>query len=269
MMSRATSTPLDDIEFLARSEHRVAVLDALADRPRSRVALRRETGASSSTVGRTLRAFEERNWIRRTGKRYETTQLGAFVAAGLRELIDRLETERKLRDTWQWLPSEGSGFTIEMATDAVVTVAEVDAPYRPVNRFASLFEETDRFRFVGFDIALLEPCKDELRERVLDGMRTEIIDPPSVARSILATYGEHCAGPLESGNLTVRAHDDLPPYGISLFDDRVAVSCADRRSGAVQLLLDTDVPTTCEWAESAFERYRRESRPLTLGSVSE
>ena len=268
MIPSTTSAPLDDIEFLARSEHRVTVLDAVAERPRSRADLRARTEASSSTIGRTLRAFEERNWISRNGDRYEITQLGAFVATGMRELIDRLETERQLRDAWQWLPTETGGFTIEMATDAVVTVAEADAPYRPVNRFASLLRGTDRFRFVGSDIALLEPCKDELRRRIIDGMHAEIIDPPSVARYILSTYREHCSVPLESDNLTVWLHDDVLPFGISLFDDRIAVSCHAQDSGMVRVLIDTDAPETRGWAESTFESYRREARPLALEPTS-
>ncbi|WP_222914873.1 MarR family transcriptional regulator [Natrinema sp. SYSU A 869] len=258
------STPLDDIEFLARSEHRVTVLAALARRPQSRTDLLELTEASSSTIGRTLREFEGRQWIEKDGHQFEATQLGRFVAAGMRELTDRLETEQRLRDVWQWLPSETSGFTIEMASDAVVTVAGADDPYGPVNRFVSLLWETDGFRFVGHDVALLEPCKDELRQRILDGMQTEVIDPPSVARYILSTYKEHCSEPLESGNLTVQMHDELPAYGLSLFDDRIAISGYNTESGTVQVLLDTDAPEAHEWAISAYESYRREARPLAL-----
>ncbi len=268
-MPKTASGPLDDIAFLARSEHRVTALDAVADRPRSRADLRAKTGASSSTIGRTLRAFEERSWIRKNKNRYEATELGVFVAAGMRELVGRFETERKLRDAWQWLPDEVGSFTIEMASDAVVTVAKADAPYCPVNRFASLLRETERFRFVGFDIALLEPCKDELRRRIVDGMHTEIIDPPNVAKYILSTYREHCSAPLESDNLAVRVHDELPPYGISLFDDRIAISCYNQDSGIVRVLIDTDSPEAREWAESTFEYYRREARPLGLELVAE
>jgi predicted transcriptional regulator len=187
----------------------------------------------------------------------------------MRELIERLETEQQLRDVWQWLPSETSDFTIEMASDAVVTDAGSDNPYGPVNRFVSLLRETDRFRFVGHDVALLEPCKDELRQRILDGMRTEVVDPPSVAKYILSAYKEHCSGPLESGNLTVRVHDELPTYGLSLFDDRIAISGYNTESGTVQVLLDTDAPEAREWAESTFESYRREARPLTLETAAE
>lgn len=265
MLSKTTnSSPLDDIEFLARSEHRVTALAALARRPQTRADLLELTEASSSTIGRTLREFEARHWISKEGHHYEATELGAFVASGMRELIERMETEQTLRDVWQWLPSETSGFTIEIASDATVTGAGADDPYGPVNRFVSLLRETDRFRFVGYDVALLEPCKDELRQRILDGMQTEVIDPPSVARYILSTYKEHCSGPLESGNLTVQMHDELPAYGLSLFDDRIAISGYNRDSGTVQVLLDTDAPKARGWAISTYESYQREARPLAL-----
>ncbi len=253
---------INDIAFLARSDHRVTALTALAEGPKSRADLRAMTEVSSSTIGRTLREFEDRRWIGKNGHQYEATQLGAFVASGMAELIARIEAERKLRDVWRLLPIEASGFTIEMGSDAVVTVAEADDPYRPVNRFVSLLRETERFRFVGFDVALLEPCKDVLSQRIIDGMQTEIIDRPSSARYIVSTYPEHCSEPLESGNLTVRTHDDLPMYGVSLFDDRIGLSGYNRDSGTVQALIDTNAPAAREWAESTYESYRREARPF-------
>ena len=269
MPSGITDSSIDDIAYLVRSEHRVSTLAALTVRPRSRSELWEMAGVSSSTMRRTLTEFEKRHWIRRNGYQYEVTQMGGFIASAVTELIERVETERRLRDVWHWLPGEESGFTVEMCSDAVVTVAEADDPYRPVNRFVSLLRETDRFRFVGFDIALLEPCRDELSRRIVDGMRTEIIDPPSVARYILSTYPEHCSEPLESGNLTVRLHDDLPPYGVSIFADRVGISGYDSDSGTVRVLVDTDAPEVREWAEATYESYRREARPLALEPAAE
>ncbi len=262
MKPRTTSPALDDVDFLARAGHRVAVLTALSERPRSRIDLRELTGVSQSTIGRTLREFEDRHWIVRDGGQYETTQLGAFVAEGVQELLDRFEAERTLRAVWRLLPDESSGFAVEMAADAVVTVADAEAPYRPVNRFASLLRETDRFRFVGRVVALLEPCRDELRERILDGMDAEIVDSPEDARYVLSNYREHCAAPLQRDNFTVRVHDDVPPYGVALFDDRIAVGCYDRDSGTVRALIDTDALDAREWAEATFESHRREVQPL-------
>lgn len=107
---------LDDIEFLARSEHRVEVLDALAERPHSRTDLQVMTGASSSTIRRLLCEFEERCWIRRNGHQYEATQPGTFVAEGLLALLGHMETERTLRAVWQWLPP--------VVTDVLILVPE-------------------------------------------------------------------------------------------------------------------------------------------------
>ncbi|WP_101295653.1 helix-turn-helix transcriptional regulator [Halegenticoccus soli] len=264
-----TGSSIDDVAYLTRADHRIPTLIALTVRPRSRSELWELTGVSSSTIRRTLREFEDRNWIRRDGYQFEATQLGAFVASALAEMIERVETERRLRDVWRWLPGEECGFTIEMCSDAVVTVADADDPYRPVNRFTSLLRETDRFRFAGFDVALFEPCKDELCRRIVDGMQTEIIDPPRVARYIRSTCPELFSEALESGNLTVRLHDELPPYGVGIFDRRVAISGYDPDSVTVRVLVDTDASEAREWAESIYRSYRRQTPTIPLETVAE
>jgi predicted transcriptional regulator len=258
----ATGSPVEDIAYLTRADHRVATLSAMTVRPRSRSELVELTGVSSSTIRRTLREFEELNWIRRVDYRYETTLLGSYVASGLEELIDRVETERTLRNVWPWLPEEVVEFAFESSADATVTVAEREAPYRPVNRFASLLEAADSFRFLGVDIVMLEPCREEFRRRVLDGMRAEIVNPPSAAEYIVSTYPTLCSEILESETMTALVHDDVPSYGISLFDDRVGVNGYDPDSGAVKVFVDTDCPETREWAESVYATYRSEARPL-------
>lgn len=257
MQYRDTHPPLEEIEFLARSPHRVRVLDAVARRAQSRADLLAMTDVSQSTMGRTLRAFEDRGWIRRDGRHYEATQAGAFVATGMRDLVDRLETELTLRDICRWLPPPESGFTMELCADATVTVADAEDPYRPITRFRSLLGKTERLRFAGFDLALLEPSRDDLTNNILEGMRTEIIDPPHVVQHIRSNYPEQFEAVLESGNLTLRVHDDLPPYGLGLFDDRVVISGYDSESGTVRALVDTDAPAAREWAESTYLDYRR------------
>ena len=264
MTPATTGSPIDDIAYLARSEHRAPTLVALTVRPRSRSELWEMTGVSSSTIRRTLSEFEERGWIRRDGYQYETTPLGAFVATAVAELIERVETERKLRDVWHLLPEEESGFSVEMCADAVVTVADADDPYRPVNRFVSLLRETDEFRFTGLDVALLEPCKEEFCERIVDGAVAEIVNPPRVANYVRTTCPELFSDALASGNLTVRLHDDLPTYGVCIFDDRVAVSAYDPDGVAVRVLVDTDDPEAREWAESTYASHLRTTPTLPL-----
>jgi hypothetical protein len=180
-----------------------------------------------------------------------------------------VETERKLRDVWHLLPDEESGFTVEMCADAVVTLAQADDPNRPVNRFLSLVRETDRFQFSGLDVAMLEPCKEELCRQIVDGVEAEVINPPRVATYIRSTCPELFSEALDSGNLTVRLHDDLPSYGVCVFDDRIAIAAYDPDSVTVRVLVDTDHPDAREWAESMYTSHWRRTPTLPLESTTE
>lgn len=264
MDSDTTASPLDDVEFLARSHHRVTILAALARRPQSRADLRAMTDVSASTISRTLQEFESRDWVVRSGSHYEATQLGQFVASGVRSLLDRMEIEQTLRGVSASLPGAESGFSMEMVADATVTVAGAKNPYRPVNRFRSLLTSADRFRFAGFDVALLELCKDELCQLIVDGMEAEIINSPSVTKYIRSTCADQFTQSLQSGNLTIWLHDDLPPFGIGFVDRRVVICGYDPASGTVQVVLDTDTPAAREWAESVYDSYRRETPTFSL-----
>lgn len=251
---------IEDMAYLVRSEHRIQALVALTIRPRSRSELWELTGVSSSTIRRTLREFEKRNWVRKREYRYEATPLGAFVESAMADVIEQFELEQRLRDVWQWLPDEESGFTIDMCSEAVVTVADADDPYGPVNRVLSLLEDSDEFRFAGFEVALLEPCEAELSERITDGMRAELINPPRVAEYIHSSGSEQFAEAVEQGTLSIQVHDELPSYGVSIFDDRIAISGYGPDCVTVRVVVDTAAPDAREWAEAVYEEYRREAQ---------
>lgn len=257
-----TDSPIDDIAYLTRSEHRIPTLVALTERPRSRSELCELAGVSSSTMRRTLDEFEDRTWIRKDGYQYVATCLGQAIASGMEDLLNQVETERKLRNICHLLPDEVIEFTIEMSSETTVTVADHDAPFRPVSRFRSLLLETDQFQFLGVDLALLEPCREEFRRRILDGMQAEIINPPDAARYIISTYPELCTDILESGNLNPLVHDDVPTYGISFFDDRIAVNDYDPDRAKAEVLIDTSTRIAHDWAESVYTTYKSEARPL-------
>lgn len=256
------NAPLDDIAFLARSSHRVGVLDALADRPRDRNHLRAATGASSPTMGRILSDFEERRWIIRNGHTYELSQLGEFVADHFLDLFEAMDIERKLRDVWQWLPREMEGFSIDLFTDAVVSYPGPGYPYEPVERLTQLIDETSRMR--GFDSIVYKSVNNETVCRaVLDGMELEYVYSPSALEGTVAWNPERVMEAASRENCTVLVHDALPDgdrCGLGIVDDRAGICCHDAETGALRAIIDTDAPEAREWAISAFERIRREAR---------
>lgn len=259
---RTSASPIHDVAYLARSDHRVPALVALTTRPRSRSELCELAGVSSSTIRRTIREFEDRHWVRKDGYQYEATRLGTVVASGMERLLEQLETERRFRRVWQWLPESVCEFDPETWAEITVTVAEPDAPYRPVNRFETLLSDASSVRFCKPEIALMEPCLDVLFRLVESGIDVTLIDRPGCHAYFVSTYPERSSTMIRRENFTVLEHEDLPSYGIGLLDDQVFVSCYERDSGVVQAVLDTDASTVREWAASEYASYEREAHPL-------
>ncbi len=259
---KTPDSPIGDIAYLVRSEHRIPALVALTERPWSRAELCELTGVSASTIRRTVAEFEDRLWIRKDGCEYVATRLGEAIAAGAEEMIKRVETERQLRDLWHMLPDAVSEFPIETWSDLNVTAADPTVPYRPVIRFKSLLEKTTTLRYLRPQVALMDPCFDRLYQQVHDGVDVTLIDRPNSHTYFVSTYPERSAELGRRSNFSVLEHDDLPPYGIGLLDECVTISCYEQDSGTVRAMIDTDVPVVRDWARSAFERYRRDARPV-------
>lgn len=218
---------------------------------------------------RTLDEFDKRLWIRKDRYQYVATRLGEATASGMEDLIERVETERKLRSVWQWLPATISEFPFETWSELTITVAEPDAPYRPVERFESLLRETTTVRFLRPEVALMDLCFDLLYQLIGEGVDMTLIDRPECHEYFLSTYPDRSSEMVQQDNFTVLEHDDLPPHGIGLLDECVTISCYEPDSGTVHAVIDTDVPAVHEWAISAYESYRREARPLALKMAAE
>lgn len=260
----------EEIEFIARSKHRVGVLDALAGQDCTRDELRTATGASSPTMGRVLGDFEGRRWIERIGSTYELTPLGEFVAGRFADLHDAMATERKLRAVWRWLPREMEGFSVELFADAVVAYPGPGYPYEPVTRVIELVEKSDSMRGLGTTV-FKSIANEAVCLAVLDGMAFEYVYPPEVLAATVAWDPDMVERAAVQDHCTVLVHDDLPDKercGIGIFDRRVGICCHDADTRALMAWIDTDAPEAREWALSVFERYRREARPADEAAMS-
>jgi predicted transcriptional regulator len=209
-----------------------------------------------------LDEFEDRVWIRKEGYQYRATRLGEVMASGMEDLIEQVETERKLRDIWHWLPEEINEFRVETWEAMTITVAEPDSPYRPIDRFESLLKGTNNLRLIRPDIALMEPCFEVLVQLIDEGVDVVLVARPESHAYFLSTYPERSVKMMQQDNFTVLEHDDLPSCGTGLLDERVVISCYEQDSGAVHVLIDTDVAAVREWAQSVCETYAAEAQPV-------
>ena len=258
------ASPIEEIEFISSSTHRVGVLALLSERGYDRADLQSMTGAHASTIGRVLGDFEERRWIERTGPTYELTPLGEYVAERFEELRGAMATEAKLRDVWQWLPREMEGFSAELFADAVVSYPEPSYPYEPVDRVVQLVEESDSVCALGATV-FKSVANEAFCRAALDGTEVEVVYSPDVLAATVAWNPDRFQEVAAEGHCTILVHDDLPDRercGIDIFDDRVGICCHDTETRALRAWVDTDSPEARDWARTVFERYRDEARPV-------
>lgn len=260
---------IEDIEFLSRSNHRVAALRALRQTPRNRDELQVATGASKATIARLLNEFEDRNWVGRDGNEYELTGAGRFVADEFLRLVDRMETERTLRDVWRWFPTHLPGCNMSMFVGAVITFPESHSPYHPLPRFVELVESAGTMR--AFSKRSPKPGSYEvILQNAADGMEIEFVLPRAVIAEMVDVIDENVLqAAVDSSNLSIFEHDRLPTdVGVGLFDARLALYCRDE-NGVTKVGVDTDNPEAVDWGASLIEDVRDEAVPIDLEEIVE
>jgi len=252
---------LDEIEFLALSTNRVDVLSQLAKRPQTRQELGAATGASQPTLGRILRDFEERHWVTPGPDGYEATPTGRLVADGFGDFYSLLETERKLREIVEWLPTEELTFDLRALQESTITVPSQTRPGAPVSRVIDLIEDAEQVKILShaFNDRTLEAVTDWVAaggsfEAVFSAAAIKPVANDAALAGLLREL-------LDSETATVRIYDGPVPLAVTLTDSVVSLLVRDD-NGRLQAALDTDNPEVTDWAQEVYSRYWEESRPL-------
>ncbi|SDR02769.1 helix-turn-helix transcriptional regulator [Natronobacterium texcoconense] len=261
------ASPLEEIEFLALSANRVDVLELLAEDEYTRSELAHETGASQATLGRILGDFDERSWITRDGSRYRATATGRLVAEGVTDLRTILETEGKLRDVVDYLPTRGLAFDLRHLADATITKPSQTRPNAPVQRLLALLEDADEVR--AFSHAFNEQTLQVVRERTTAGEVTfrgvfsryaiEALTDDSALRRQLRDL-------LAADETAVRVGRDDVPLAVMIVDDVVYLLVRDDH-GVLRASIEIDDPTVRSWANDRFDEYWEDSESLTVDAL--
>ncbi|MFB6150985.1 MAG: helix-turn-helix transcriptional regulator [Haloarculaceae archaeon] len=253
---------LAEIEFLALSPNRVAVLRRLADGPHTRSDLAAATGASQATLGRILSDFEERSWIERDGGTYTATATGRLVAEGFTDLLDVVETERELRGVVDYLPASAMDFDLRRLADATVTVPTETRPDAPMQRSLDLLDGADEV--LGFSHAFNERNLGTIHDRVTRGEQTfrgvfsrsaiDALADDSRLRQRLVALDDADGG-------AIRVSDREIPVAVIVIDDMVHLLVRDD-DGVLRASVDTDDPAVRSWATDRFGEYWDGATPL-------
>jgi predicted transcriptional regulator len=260
------TTPLDDVGFLARSPHRVAVLRALATGPRARPDLHDGTGIPQPTLGRVLGGFEARNWVERRDRAYALTALGELVVEAFEDLLDTVAAVQRVGDVLVQLPTDDLDVDLRAFADATVTTPEAGGVFAPVDRLTERFFEADHAR-----ILVHSAPPGTQSDHVNRGERFQESDRVVESINSAAALDQARASPetaalvragSESGRAVIYEYHDEIPFVLAVTDDATLLAPTDDQ-GVPTALLETDSEPVRVWAEATLDAYRDRARRVT------
>lgn len=251
-------TPLDDIEYLVRSEHRIRVLDMLAAEPRTRADLMDATGVSRVTMGRMLGDMENKGWIKREGQQYRITSFAQLLADDLDRLLSTAGMAQRLRDANRWLPLAELDIDLRWLSEATVVLPERGNSVAPMDRLDELFALGEQVRILAGGIARSSTLTH--REQTVEGTQSfaavytsEAIDAASTSSEMTRWFQE-----IIEADQEIYRYDGKVPCGMGIIDETVVLTGHDGQGG-FRALLEGNSEALHSWAESIFQEYKEES----------
>lgn len=273
-MANPSTPPPDDalehIAYLARSENRVQILEALSREPYSRRDLVDDTGVSSATVGRVLTELQSLGWAERTREGYVTTPAGTQVIAEVEPFVGAMETIQYLGDAVGWIPTDELDIGLHHFSDVTVRRPERYDPADITDFFVDRLQDISSFRTLTHLVPI------EAKERImLDGVRSGRLTIDLVITGRLLDYlrehPDHRARwteLLEAG-ATAYQYDAPIPCNLFILGDLVVLADSHSNSGHPYACLVSEKPTIRAWAHDLIDRYRLKADPITVGTITE
>ena len=254
------STPLDAVEFFARSENRVRALATLATRPCDRDELVEAVGVSRMTAQRLLDDFVRYGWATVDDRTYRATPSGSIVSGAFEGFLDTVDTTQRLAAVVPWLPPD---FDVDLRrlTDAGIVLPTPGDPIAPVRRSTELMGEARSVRGLGTGIApdVLRVNRDSV---VDDGQSFAVVFSDGVLDVISSdvTMSGWLREMLDAG-ATVYRHEDV---GLLLgeFDGAVVGLGVADESGVPRGWIESRDEAVLDWFDRTVERYRTEAEPI-------
>lgn len=265
----ANRTPLDDLEFLARSPHRVRVLKELTNSPKTRQELHEVTDVSQPTLGRILGSCQDRGWLSKDGQEYALTPFGALLAEEFADLLDTVETMQRLQTIAPYLPLDEMDFDLRSFREATITTPHSPDVYAYVHRGERLIREAEQIRWLGNHFALESIPKQ--RELVLEmGQKQEVIISRAAFDDFVSHPGvrEQIRELFETGSLTVYQFEGTVPVALITIDERAGIIPYNEQSVPCGLI-DTTNDAIRDWVTTTIDEYRERADPVDIRDLSE
>lgn len=252
---------LDEIESFSRCPIQFRILELLGDSARSRADLQQTLGVHRTTVRKHLERLEKANRVEEVPAEntYRISPTGRIVVRSVRRTITDFRTANRLGDALSRLPESPPANAPTLRT-CDVTPCDSNDPYAPVERFVALVGVTETFR--GF-VPVCNPMYVEpFDARIAAGHDFEIVGTPHVFESIRSKHPDTFETALEVASTRLLVVENLPQFGVALFDDTAVIAAYDEDMRTHSLLEACDEQQELvEWIEQQYETQRQAAIP--------
>lgn len=269
-ISADDSPALDDIEFLARSPHRIEVLAALADAPRTRHELKERADVSRVTISRLLDDLADRGWTVHDNGQYEATARGRLVSREFARLHGNLSVGDQLDDALEWLPVEEFEFDVARLHDAnVLRTASWESQTEAIRHAANCVEGTNEIRGtgIGFSHEVVEAIKDQV---IADGATFEMVVDDTALRMIRNDDGlrHRFQEILQADSGALYRYTGTAPLHMVVTFDELVVICGHVEDGPPPGTLETTDPEVHRWARTYYEGALSEAESVAVEALT-
>ncbi|MFW6385409.1 MAG: helix-turn-helix transcriptional regulator [Halodesulfurarchaeum sp.] len=244
---------------------RNAFLSCLVDGPAHKRDLIACLDRSRSTIDRGLAELAEADLVtRRSDGSFRTSQKGRLLYELVTETIDTTERIEAAGILVSHLSREEPPPPAVFA-DADVRIASSPNPVADASVLVTLIERASRMR--ALSIADHEPAaiRTAYRRSVLEeSLEYEVVFVPDMIDRLLEQYPQLFERSKPSPNASIYVTDSLP-FGLFLLEvsgSTHLVYPIHDKLGVLRGLTHTTDPRAVDWADSKFERYRRDARDV-------
>lgn len=246
---------IEQVRFLAASEHRVAILRSLTTESLSPAQIRDEHDVSRATVHRILDSYKEFGWVQQSEDGYVTTSAGRIILEQFESVRDAATEVEELSD---FLSAFERSHELPLPLDEhhVVTASRAN-PHAAVEYFAATVP-TDASQLRALLPAVIPMFNRACEPLVEAGASIQLVLSQSAIRTSQDSYPADFERARSTNSLSLFVSPDAFQFGLSVFDDDVFLGAYDGRGNLQTCLHSTDEDLR-EWASSLFHAFRNDA----------
>lgn len=260
------ATPDDDLRFLSGTKVRRSVLERLRVSPAKPSDLVTATGASRTTVHRTLSELLDRDWIYRNNGQYVLSPVGDRALGAYHTACDRFRTIDRCASLLACVDSNSPFPDLEWLADATIVTADEGDPQCPYEWYDDRLDTVSGDRLAGIAPTITRQIMAIHADITLAGTPTELVIDEETLQRVRNRYPESLPDSADIDTYELYVAESVPSYGMTMFDDVVFLSVFDD-AGHLHGVLESTDARLYDWAQAMMAGYRNAATRLSDSNV--